>query len=659
MTRLILVSFLALAAAAADACAHGGSFRGPNGGVPPGLRDPADPEPPPPPPSDPGDPGDTNTPTPGPGEVPGHTTPGGDGAAPSPSPRPQPSQGDGRRPSKTRRLTYDSWRFWWGYNNDDILNLKAHVHREGFTRASPLHFGQADDARRDVLQPTRRAVRTSVVPALLRTIRRPHEHEDVHGGALVALGKVGGLDHVPLFEDAIRNRYRTPRGARIDFGLQARESAVLALGLLPDIAAEDKRIVRDICLRAVADGSLRTRERTWAAVCLGLQRDREAVPRLLALLEEDYADDNVPAGILAGLGLIGDPKARATLERILLTGRVGRREASDRVRAFAGYGLAKLGDPKALPAVLDALRARSFGRLVKRSCAIAAGPLGAAADPDAKEDAVRALLSYTRSGGDTTARNFALIALSRIGTERALRGLLRVAADGRYAERPFAALGLGTAVFYRDRAAREGRAERLDPDLRERIVARLAELGDRLKDTDTRAAFLLARGLVKDESAVATLVSIATSRKDPVLRGFACVALGLVGKGTREVKDALLLVLRERKSVDLRRDAATGLGLLHDGDVLDVLLEELRKAKSFAVQGQIVTAIGTIGDQRAIPPLVRLLEDMSQPALTRAMAAVGLGMIGDLRPVPALARLSKDYNFRASVGDLDELLFIL
>ena len=30
---------------------HGGTFRGPNGGVPPGLRAPSDPEPPPPPPS--------------------------------------------------------------------------------------------------------------------------------------------------------------------------------------------------------------------------------------------------------------------------------------------------------------------------------------------------------------------------------------------------------------------------------------------------------------------------------------------------------------------------------------------------------------------------------------------------------------------------------
>ena len=41
--------------------AHGGAFRGPNGGVPPGLRVPGDPEPPPPPPSDPPGPGGPTT----------------------------------------------------------------------------------------------------------------------------------------------------------------------------------------------------------------------------------------------------------------------------------------------------------------------------------------------------------------------------------------------------------------------------------------------------------------------------------------------------------------------------------------------------------------------------------------------------------------------
>ena len=57
-TLIMAAAFcIGLALLISDTWAHGGQFRGPNGGVPPGLRGPADPEPPPPPPSEPGPPG--------------------------------------------------------------------------------------------------------------------------------------------------------------------------------------------------------------------------------------------------------------------------------------------------------------------------------------------------------------------------------------------------------------------------------------------------------------------------------------------------------------------------------------------------------------------------------------------------------------------------
>jgi HEAT repeat protein len=200
----------------------------------------------------------------------------------------------------------------------------------------------------------------------------------------------------------------------------------------------------------------------------------------------------------------------------------------------------------------------------------------------------------------------------------------------------------------------------MDSNLRKKIVAHLAKLSDKYKDADTKAAFMLARGLVKDKAATEELVTIAASKSgDSVLRGFSCVALGLMGDASEPVKEALKIALDERKSPDLRRDAATGLGLLRDADVVKLLLNMLQNSNSFAVQGQLITAIGYIGDHTAIPPLVQILDDISLNTATRAMAAVGLGMIGDLRELPPLARLSQNYNYRASVPDLDELLFIL
>ena len=88
-----------------------------------------------------------------------------------------------------------------------------------------------------------------------------------------------------------------------------------------------------------------------------------------------YKDDNVPAGILAGLGLIGDPSVTDDLMRAFVEGDLYGRDIRnhDRIRAFVGYAITKIGDPQALPAILAVLKSRSFGRVVKRSAAIAAG----------------------------------------------------------------------------------------------------------------------------------------------------------------------------------------------------------------------------------------------------------------------------------------------
>jgi len=657
---LLLVAFTAFAAR--EAIAHGGSFRGPPGGVPPGARPPGDPEPPPPPPSNPGTPdGGETTPgedprPPAPETTPPDHDPTG-GASPQP-PQPTP-QGNTRARAKTPSLTYDSWRFWWGYNSDDILALKSHIFAKQVSSSSPLIYVSRDDEHnvRDPQRPTQAALEQVVIPALRNLLERGVDHEDILGGCAVALGKVGSAREIALLSDALRNRLVGPSGRRVDLGPQATESAALALGLLRDLDDAAKLAVRKICLEIVADaGAARTRERTWCAVSLGLQRDEGAVAPLLALLSAPYADENVPAGILTALGLIGSREAVPALETIVTERRYAGRDFGPRAQAFAVLALGKIGDPDSLPTILKILGSRRHGSFSKRSAAIAAGLLGARASADARDRAVTALLRFVdRSRGDPASENFALIALSRIGTPKAVQALLDVAVDGKYGQRPFAALGLATLVHYRARAN-----DPLDPTLRDRIIAMLRKQSEKLRDNDTRSAFLLCRGLVKDTTAIETLTNVVAERgADATVRGYACVALGLLGKPTSDVRRVLRLALQERRSVDLRRDAATGLSLLHDSDAVDLLLGELRQAKSFAVQGQIITAIGTIGDHRAIAPLVELLGDRGQSAQTRAMAAVGLGMIGDLRELPELARLSKDYNYRATVPDLDELLFIL
>ena len=123
---------------------------------------------------------------------------------------------------------------------------------------------------------------------------------------------------------------------------------------------------------------------------------------------------------------------------------------------------------------------------------------------------------------------------------------------GKYGQRPYAALGLGTHVWYKDRDAEAKKGEPMEPQMRNRIRETLAELSDKYKDTDTKAAMLLARGLLKDKAAVEECVKLITRKGDPTLRGFCCVTLGLIGEATENVKDALKIGLADRRSKDLR-----------------------------------------------------------------------------------------------------------
>ena len=361
MKNPILPLFAALLGCAlwADlALPHGGSFRGPNGGVPPGLREPSDPVPPPPPPSEPGDPGNPTTPPGGvPGAVTPHDTPSDTPGGGIPPPTLGGKQGK-RRGRRTPSLTFESWRFWWAYNKDDILNLKSHVVTGGTTSGGFFPFGQSGPGgnRRSLMRPTQRAIEREILPALLETANHPGNHQDIHGAALIALAKAGASDRIGHFRDVLHNQYVNPQGRRIDFGYQATESAVLALGLLPDLDEANREVVRGICLEAVADESLRTRERAWAAVSLGLQRDRKAVRPLMTLLTKKYPDDNVPAGILAGIGLIGDGSVLPELVEIIVRERFAGIRMSPRLQAFAGYAISKIGDPAFYPPPITATR---------------------------------------------------------------------------------------------------------------------------------------------------------------------------------------------------------------------------------------------------------------------------------------------------------------
>lgn len=143
-----------------------------------------------------------------------------------------------------------------------------------------------------------------------------------------------------------------------------------------------------------------------------------------------------------------------------------------------------------------------------------------------------------------------------------------------------------------------------------------------------------------------------------MVRGFACLALGLIGKADPKTTGLLHAALTDTNNPELRERAAAALGLLRDSRATAILLEHLDKAKSYAETARVVRALGRVGDHRAIGPLVRILADKSRSDVARALAAVGIGLIGDPTDPPRLHHFVRDYPIGLTAPALDELLAI-
>jgi len=650
------------------ASAHGGSYRGPAGEVPPGQRDPKDPQPPPEAgtPTGPQGPG-TGTPPPDPGTGSGGDE-GGDPPPDAPKPPPQnpngpvgpqipggTATGQGRR-AQPRPMSFENWLFWWAYNKDEILNLKAAVknmQKKVSTKSSPFFMGGGENEA-GTQAPTQRMINEQIVPALEAVVGNSEIHPDIRGGALIALSRCRETDHLKAFFDL----------AKRDNGEDkvVQESAILALGIGQKKNAE----VREYLLNIVNDLEYPFRGRCFAMLALGLLRDNDPAvyDSLMMRLDGSESHQDVPVCAILTIGLIGDNKVVPQLTEWLDTGRIGRMKLGDMERAWVISALGKIGDPEALKPVSDQLKRK--GLYAQRSALIAMGQLLPQAEAKAQAEYAAKLARVIENESDITAKNFGVIALGRIGgTEGAteevrdacLKVLKKVFKDGnKVTERPFASLALGLVGFGEDKP-KEMRYE-----IAEMIRAELSELkGDKV----ALGAQAIALGMLGDRSTktVDLLSSILKDRgQEKKLRGAAAMALGLIGAPA--AKEAVMTALKEREDRDLRVDTAVAAGLLGDSGAITELVGVLSdpKASQF-VLGSVALALGQIGDHQAIGPLLNILEPKkpngAYPDLTRALVAVALGQIADQSDIRVLSNLSKDINYRASVPALDEILTIL
>jgi len=652
------------------ASAHGGSYRGPAGEVPPGQRDPKDPQPPPEAgtPTGPQGPGTGTPPPEGPG-----TGSGGDGGNPPPdSPKPPAnpagpvgpagpggSISPGGKRAQPKPMSFENWLFWWAYNKDEILNIKAAVknmQKKVSTSSSPFFFGGGENEA-GTQAPTQRMINELIVPALKEVVANPEIHPDIRGGALIALSRCAEAKQRDTFFEL----------AKRDNGEDkvVQESAILALGIGQDRTDE----VRDYLVDIVNDLEYPFRGRCFAMMSLGLLQDNsdKVYDALMARLDGSESHQDVPVCAILTLGLIGDNKVVPQLSEWLDSGRIGRMKLGDMERAWVISALGKIGDPAALKPVSDQLRKK--GLYAQRSAMIAMGQLLPQAEAKDQVDYTLKLARVIENESDITAKNFGIIALGRIGghegaTEEIRDACLKVLKKafkegGKVTERPFAALALGLVGF-------ESNGVEKPKEMRYEIAEMIRrELADLKGDKVALGAQAIALGMLGDsrKETVDLLSSILKDRgQEKKLRGSAAMALGLIGAPA--AKEAVMTALKEREDRDLRVDTAVAAGLLGDSSAITELVSVLQdpKASQF-VLGSVALALGQIGDHNAIEPLVTILEPKkangAYPDLTRALVAVALGQIADQNDIRTLSRISKDINYRASVPALDEILTIL
>jgi HEAT repeat protein len=661
---------------------HGGTYRGPGDTVPAGGgggggggSGPSTPSP-----SGPstGSPSGPTTPTPaGPGASTG--TPAGRPAGPS--------TGAG---SSGPDLT--GWEFWWNFNKEQYLNLKAAIYSGVVSGSDTFFLGQGDTTgAKNALKPSQSDIREKIVPGLKFALANERQN-DIVTGALIALAKTGDAkseDGKSEFEELLKKWLPDPsqeiaETAAVSLGILANDSSVQ---VLMDLAGDT-----EAGRKLVTSNEVKFRTRAFATYGLGLigartnanQVRKEIVDFLVELLnkpESSTRDVKVAALISLGLTPVDWSNGEALEKR---EGASNSRQAQIEylrkffetetnhylIRAHVPTAIARLlTKEKELPPDAKALQEAAVKMLaagisehskekeeVRQSCALSLGQL-CDLDSDAHDVLGRAALMAVEKKGQQQERYFALIALGQVGghpgkgdgAEKAVnevRGYLVGKLDkGATGTRPWAALAVGVM----ERELLDLGSSALPPNGDAKLALRNA-----LKEcssVDIMGSYGVALGIAKDTEAIALLREKMDKFADNTARGYMALGLGLIGAA--DAKGEIQTIVKDAKyKPELLRQAAIALGLLGDKTLVPDLIEMLRDAKGLASQAAVASALGFIGDSRSIDPLVEMLKNKEITASARGFAAVALGIVADKEQFPWNSKISTNINYRANTSTL-------
>lgn len=685
MKRILFVSSLALLSSLCMqnvSTAHGGSYRGPGDTVPPGGggggggAGPSTPAPSGP--STGGPSGPSGPAAGGPGGVP-TGQPGGQGSRPA----------TGGPTNGGTDLT--TWEFWWGFNKDPYLNLKAAIYNEvSSDGGADYYLGTGGKGQsKNTLRPSETAIRQKIVPALVEALENERAN-DIVTGAMVALAKIGDAKNeegVSEFEAKIKKHLS-------DSSQEIAETAAVALGILANDGSVKvlENLVRDNedGRKDVKSNEVALRTRAFAAYGLGLigartnnNQVRQDIARILIeiLGQPNASTYDVKVACLISLGLTpiavenGDTEAKgATASRQAEIDWLLKYFKDENnhflVRAHAPTAMARLlnKDAKQIPTelreqiaktLLEAISEHSKERdAVQQSCVLALGQIGDTDKDKLDVDIRERLMKLSEKCPDVQTKNFACIAIAQIGgrqgagedNDKGVKDVRNFLGEkltkGSTHIRPWAGLSIGVM----ERAIADNTAGGQTPSSSQKETLRAA-LRD-AKSPEEQGAYSIGCGIARDLEAKKALLDKLKEAAGDQTRGYVAVGLGLIGD-RESIKPIQEIVKESKYKPELLKQAAIGLGLLGDRDLVQEMCQMLAEAKGLSAQAAIASALGFIGDSRSIDPLITMLkkkEGITDSA--RGFVAVALGIVADKEPLPWNSKISVNINYRANTTTL-------
>jgi HEAT repeat protein len=282
---------------------------------------------------------------------------------------------------------------------------------------------------------------------------------------------------------------------------------------------------------------------------------------------------------------------------------------SGRPSENANLVLARIGTPKAMDAVIGALKNPKFDHRVRAYAAMALGYTEG-------EDYVVPLIEALQMDSHWWVRNFAVGSLGKIGSERVIDPLIGALNDKNQYVRRAAVSVLGE----------------LKPD---RAVLPLIEA---LRDEDWQIRLQVPEILVTYGNKAEKPLLEALNKKNKWTK---VGAANVLGKIRTEEAVLPLISLLEDQDRTVRDEAAVALSRIKSERAVEHLLDLLKHETNY-VQEEAAWVLGEMKSKDAVRSLIQALDDED----AGWMAAVALGKIGDKQAVEPLKKKMGDHDTR-------------